>query len=70
MIGIERKERLLKHIKETAEFLNQSMVHSGRNPLYDYQCCNPAVNDGESYICNSHEDSIISTPEWCPLRGK
>ena len=52
------------------EFLNQSMVHSGRNPLYDYQCCNPAVNDGESYICNSHEDSIISTPEWCPLRGK
>ena len=42
----------------------QTMIHSGRNPLYHHFCNHPKGRDslGENFI---GEDSY--TPDWCPV---
>ena len=55
----------------------QTMVHSGRHPLYHHYCSHPDVtHDGFELVSPfvaEHDGRFIGegdrTPQWCPAKG-
>jgi len=48
------------------EYCQKEMIHSGKEPFYEYWCNHPEFKPHREYI-EEFFDGIIIVPHWCPL---